>query len=133
MVLVCEIETATGKLALFNAHLESRGSYDLRRRQLSELCTEIGRNSSQAHVMVGGDFNFDISREQAAMLISSTHLKNPFAQGNLPASVQRFRSFREKAIDWMLTDESLSISHAEIVDSVGASDHPPLCLNIKFT
>ena len=119
-------------MVVYNAHLESRGNDELRYSQLSEMLGEAKGNSGKAHLMVAGDLNFNISRGPAASLIAGLQLDSPFARlgGKKTARVRGHA--RCAAIDWILTDQTLCTSAAEIHDSVSASDHYPLSLEIHM-
>jgi endonuclease/exonuclease/phosphatase family metal-dependent hydrolase len=127
MVLISEIAIGQRTLALFNVHLESRGSDELRVAQLSEACEEIAPYSSPRRVILAGDFNFDVSQSRAAALVSHMQLENPFE-----GIGERRTTPNSRAIDCILTGTALSAVHPEIHSSVNASDHYPLSLDISF-
>ncbi len=130
MALICEISIQGRTMVVYNAHLESRGSDELRYSQLSEMLGEMESNSGKAHVIVAGDLNFNISRGPAASLISGTQLNSPFARLAEKKTARVRGHARCAAIDWILTDKTLRTSGPEIHDSVCASDHFPLSLEI---
>ena len=132
MALICEISIQGRAMEVYNAHLESRGNDELRYSQLSEMLREAESNSEKAHVIVAGDLNFDISRGAAASLTACMQLDSPFARlaGTKTARV-RGRG-RCAAIDWILTNKTLCTSDPEIHDSISASDHYPLSLEIHM-
>lgn len=132
MALICEISIQGRTMVFYNAHLESRGSDELRYSQLSEMLGAAESNSGKAHVIVAGDLNFNISRGPAASLISCTQLNSPFArlEGKNTARVRGHA--RCAAIDWILTDKTLCTSGPEIHDAICASDHYPLSLEIHM-
>jgi endonuclease/exonuclease/phosphatase family metal-dependent hydrolase len=130
MALTCEIVIQGRTMVAFNAHLESRGNDELRYSQLSEMLGQAKSNSGMAQVIVAGDLNFDVSRGSAASLIRGTQLDSPFARlgGKKTAQVRKYA--RCAAIDWIMTDQTLCTSGAEIHDLICASDHFPLSLEI---
>ena len=132
MALICEISIQGRTMVVHNAHLESRGKNELRYSQLSEMLGEAESDAGKAHVIVAGDLNFNISRGPAASLIAGMQLDSPFARlaGKETAQV-RGRS-RCAAIDWILTDNTLCTSNPDIHDSISASDHFPLSLEISM-
>ena len=132
MALICEISIQSRTMVVHNAHLESRGKHELRYSQLSEMLGDAESDAGKAHVIVAGDLNFNISRGPAASLIAGMQLDSPFARlaGKETAQV-RGRS-RCAAIDWILTDNTLCTSNPDIHDSISASDHFPLSLEISM-
>lgn len=132
IALVSEITIRGRTLVLYNAHLESRGNDELRSDQLSEMLREAKSNSKMARVIVAGDFNFDISRESASTLIAGMQLDSPFARLGGRNTARNCRCARGAAIDWILTDKTLSATGPEIHGSISASDHYPLTLEIHM-
>jgi len=132
MALLGEIAAGGRTLLLCNVHLESRGSDELRMRQLSEILTGIGQHRAEMPVLVAGDFNFDVSRGPAASLIASTGFDNPFASFAGGGTVLESKYARPAAIDWMLTRGAVSACHPAIHKSIVASDHFPLSLELRI-
>jgi endonuclease/exonuclease/phosphatase family metal-dependent hydrolase len=132
MALVTEITIRHRTLALFNMHLESRGRDELRSEQLSETYEEIAGYSPQSSVILAGDFNFDVRQSKAAVLISDMQLDNPFARIGGRRTTRTGRRSEGLAIDWILTGTALFATDPEIHNSVDASDHYPLSLEISF-
>jgi len=131
MTLICDIRIDGRTLVVYNAHLESRGSNELRSNQLFEILTDIRRNSPEGKVLFTGDFNFDISREPMASLIASNELNSPLIQlGGHPTA--RSRHGKDAAIDWILAGEGLIASKPQIHDAIDASDHYPISCQIGF-
>jgi len=131
MTLISEIRIQGRILAVYNTHLESRGSDALRGNQLFEMLAEIRRNSPEMDVLVAGDFNFDISREPMASLIANTQLDSPLTHLS-GRSTTRSRPGKDAAIDWILTGKGLIVSNPQIHDAINASDHYPISFQIEF-
>jgi len=132
MALICEISIQGRTMVVYNAHLESRGSDELRYSQLAEMLGEVENNSGRSHVIVAGDLNLGLSGGPAAKLIAGMHLENPFQRLGARPTVRKSRYGRDAAIDWILTDKTLCTSGPEIHDSINASDHYPLTLEIRM-
>jgi endonuclease/exonuclease/phosphatase family metal-dependent hydrolase len=129
MALVCEITIQGRTLVLYNVHLESRGNDELRIGQLSEMLTEIRKNPADTPVLLGGDFNFDLSRGPATALIAGMRIENRFGSFGGRRTVPNHA--KAAVIDWILTRGALSASDPEIHESVTASDHFPLSLELR--
>ena len=131
MTLICEIGIQDRTLVVYNAHLESRGSDDLRSNQLFEMLAEIRRYSPEIAVLVAGDLNLDIAREPVASIIAEAQLESPLAHlGGRPTTGSRHR--KGAAIDWILTSKGLIASNPQIHDAIGASDHYPISVQIQL-
>jgi endonuclease/exonuclease/phosphatase family metal-dependent hydrolase len=130
MALICEIALGAGTLLTYNVHLESRGSDELRIRQMSEILADIGQQPANTPVLLAGDFNFDLFREPAVSLIAAAEMNHPFALLHGRRTVLRTRRAKPAAIDWMLTRGALSARRPAIHESTAASDHFPLSLEL---
>ena len=133
MALVSHVGWSEKHLLVYNLHLESRGSDQLRSSQLAEVVTDIHQCGSGLPVIVGGDFNFELSREPAVSIVNGAWLRNPFNHGNRQPTVTRPRLGRARAIDWILVGGPLRYDRPELHDSVVASDHYPLSVAVQIT
>jgi len=132
MALICEITVKGRTLVIYNVHLESRGSDQLRIGQLSEVLADIGQHPDDSPVLMAGDFNFDLSRGPAVSLIDGTGMDNLFASFGGRRTVLKSRNGRPVAIDWILTRGALAECCPSIHDSIGASDHFPLSVDLRL-
>jgi len=132
MALMCEITVQDKTLIVYNAHLESRGSDELRIRQLSEILADIGQRPAKMPVLIAGDFNFDLSRGDAVPLMASAGIHNPFASLDGCKTILKSRNGKPRAIDWVLTRGALAACCPAILDSVSASDHFPLIVELHL-
>lgn len=132
MALICEIAFGGVPLTLYNVHLESRGSDELRMRQLSEILAEIEQYRKEMPVLLAGDFNFDLSRGAAVPLIAGAGIDNPFASFSAGRTTLEHRRWKPATIDWMLTRGAVSAHHPAIHESITGSDHFPLSLELRL-
>ena len=132
MALVSHVTWSEKRLLVYNLHLESRGSDRLRSSQLAEVVTDIHQCGSGLPVVVGGDFNFELSREPAISVVNGAWLRNPFNHGNRLPTITRPRLGRARAVDWILVGGPLRYGRPELHDSVVASDHFPLSIALHI-
>ena len=85
MALVSHVAWSEKQLLVYNLHLESRGSDQLRSSQLAEIVTDIHQYGSGLPVVVGGDFNFELSREPAVSIVNGAWLRNSFQSWQSPS------------------------------------------------
>lgn len=130
MALICELTFGVGTILLYNLHLESRGSDELRIRQLSEVLDDMRLQPPEIPVLLAGDFNCDLAQERALSLIAGAGIDNPFAWPVGGRTVMKVTHGKAAAIDWMLTRGALSASRPAIHESITASDHFPLSLEL---
>jgi endonuclease/exonuclease/phosphatase family metal-dependent hydrolase len=132
MALICEMALGARTLLIYNLHLESRGNDELRVRQFSEILTDFGRRPVEMPVLIAGDFNFDLSRGPAVSLMAGTGIHNPFASPSARRTVANSTHGKPATIDWMLTRGALAARHPAIYESIAASDHFPLSLELSL-
>lgn len=130
MALISEITVGGRTLVLYNVHLESRGGDELRIRQLSEIITDIRTHPPKLPMLLAGDFNFDLSRGPAVPFLAGAGLDNSFTSFAGRRTVPRNRHGKPAAIDWMLTRGALAARLPAIHESISASDHFALSLEI---
>ena len=125
--------TTIGKrtLVVYNLHLESRDRDDLRRSQMAELLKDTLQYGPDVPVIVAGDFNFDLTETRNACLAREAQFDNPFAHLHLRTAESPWPGHCT-TIDWMLVRGPLKPISPEVHDSVSASDHYPLSLNLEL-
>jgi len=132
MALVSHVTWFGKQLVVFNVHLESRGNDNLRCSQLAEIFDDAHQYGSDVPVVVAGDFNFDLSRKMATLIIGGEPFNNHFDNGNVRPTTPRSRLGRARAVDWILSRGPLDHAEVELHQSVCASDHYPLSLVLKL-
>lgn len=132
MALVSHVTWSEKRLLVYNLHLESRGSDRIRSSQLAEIVTDIHQCGSGLPVVVGGDFNFELSRQPAISAVNGARLRSPFYDGNRRPTITRPRLGRARAVDWILVGGPLHYDRPELHDSVVASDHYPLSVAVHI-
>jgi endonuclease/exonuclease/phosphatase family metal-dependent hydrolase len=131
MALVNETSIAGKTIVIYNVHLESRGDDDLRFAQLEEILEDSKRSNPNAAVLLGGDFNMDLSQGAAAGAITSGQFQDAFANRQEPTTPGSFLE-HGRTIDWIFTRGRLRSSEPRVHRSVSASDHYPLSITVTF-
>jgi endonuclease/exonuclease/phosphatase family metal-dependent hydrolase len=65
--------------------------------------------------------------------VNGALLQNPFNHGNRCPTVTQPRLGHARAVDWILIDGSLRYGSRELHDSVVASDHYPLSIELHVS
>ena len=133
VALISHVTWSEKRLLVYNLHLESRGSDRLRASQLAEVIADIHQCGSGLPVVVGGDFNFELSREPAISVVHGARLRNPFNHGDRHPTITRTRLGRARVVDWILVGGPLRYGRPELHDSVVASDHYPLSVALHIS
>lgn len=132
MVLVCETTLNQTTIATYNLHLESRSSEKLRYSQLCEVLHDAQRYGPNAHVVIAGDFNFELTQRRASAAIQNAGFRNPFASKQIGSTMRKGSLGRPRAIDWILIGGSHVSGTPYLHGSVSGSDHYPLSLTLSF-
>lgn len=131
MALISCVDLDGLKLIAYNAHLESKGSDDLRCSQLQDILRDFSNYPSGSQFIVAGDFNVDLHHGTAAAEIGKTGLSNPFARLSGIPTTRPAHFSSSKTIDWILTKGPLLAIEPKLHDSVQGSDHYPLSLTLR--
>jgi endonuclease/exonuclease/phosphatase family metal-dependent hydrolase len=121
---VLEVESGGRPLVLYNVHLESRGSEELRRLQMEELLADLRQHPADTAVVVAGDFNTRVADAPAVKLLR--------AAGFRQAAGGRVTTMRGAALDWIFVRGPVVASEGRIHDHVHASDHYPLTARLRW-
>jgi endonuclease/exonuclease/phosphatase family metal-dependent hydrolase len=124
LALAAEIGPEGRRLIVYDVHLESRGSADLRRRQMQEVVADIAKQPPGAPILVAGDFN---TRERTEPAIHALE-----AAGFRKALGREVTTTRGAALDWVFVRGPVECSEAAILRSIRASDHFPLVFRVRW-
>lgn len=130
MALVTNVEVGERTLVIYNLHLESR-SAELCRAQLTELLHDTCRYDCHTPVLVGGDFNLDVTESSVASAIQEMCFFNPFKHEHPQTARSQFLG-RALAIDSILVRGPVHATSACVHSSVPASDHFPLSVTLQL-
>jgi endonuclease/exonuclease/phosphatase family metal-dependent hydrolase len=133
IALISEVSIGGRRLVTYNLHLESRGDDALRCSQLTETLNDSLRYKSTAPILLAGDLNLNVSRSVAAddairqaqfLSTASTH----------PVRTTPSRSLFDggRPIDWIFARGLIRAAPLRIHNSVSASDHFPLSVELAF-
>lgn len=129
IALVSEVNIGGHKLLTYNIHLESRGSDQLRCSQLEECLADVGRYSPHVPIILAGDFNMNVLRSDALHAIRRAR----FFCVPSEATTTKPRWFKNriaKPIDWILARGPVHAANLRVHNSVSASDHYPISLDL---
>ena len=125
LALVCETTIAGKSVVTYNLHLESKGDDTLRCSQIVETLEDARRYEATMPIVLGGDFNFDVSVGSASTAISQAQFQNALANQHVPTTPHSFLE-PGRSIDWIFVRGPIHASRASVHNSISASDHFPL-------
>jgi endonuclease/exonuclease/phosphatase family metal-dependent hydrolase len=130
IALVAEINVAGSKLVTYNLHLESRSNDELRLSQVDEVLSDAMCQDPQCPVIVAGDFNLDVSKDNAALAFARTEFKDAIAATRTATTPSRRLFEPGKRIDWAFVRGPIRASAGQVHDKVKASDHYPISFTL---
>jgi len=130
LALVSSADVGGKTLVTYNLHLESKGHDGLRRSQLDETLKDSQQYDSKTPIVLAGDFNFDVSRGEAATLLRRAHFQDIFSNQHVRTTPPHSFLEHGKLIDWIFSKGPVRSNQAQVHRSVSASDHYPLSVTL---
>jgi endonuclease/exonuclease/phosphatase family metal-dependent hydrolase len=124
LALVTEVDVGGRPLAVYNAHLESRGSEQLRMMQIEEILADTRRYPVDVPILIAGDFN---TRKAPTPVVTAL-----LEAGFRIAVGQQVTTTRGAALDWIFVRGPLTFEAGAIHGDIKASDHFPLTVVIHL-
>ncbi len=132
IALVTNLNVSGRDLAVYNTHLESRGSDELRISQLNEILDDAVKCAPNSPIVLAGDLNLDISKGPAATLMRREGFRSAFRDSRPPTRPPHGVLGSPRAIDWALIRGSADSGRARVHASVHASDHYPISFTLRL-
>ena len=130
IALVTEIDVMGKSFVVYDLHLESRGSRDLRLAQLAEVLDDAA--TSRIAAILGGDLNFDVSQGPGAVLLQRAGFRSVFGLSRVYTRPAHNFLSNPRSIDWAFVSGPLEASHAKVHSTVNASDHYPISFTLRL-
>ena len=125
LALVAEVDVAGRRIVVYNAHLESHGSEQLRKLQIEEILADSHRYLVDSPILIAGDFN---TRRTSTPAIAALQRGPGFHM----AVGQQVTTTRGSAFDWIFVRGTLTFEKGAIHRDSKASDHFPLTVVVQF-
>ncbi len=105
IALVAEAAIYGHQVVTYNLHLESRGSDELRVRQLTEVLADSRKYADQRRI-VAGDFNLNASTGDAATILREATFHDAVGLPRRPTSAPGGLPHHGRPIDWIFSSEA---------------------------
>jgi endonuclease/exonuclease/phosphatase (EEP) superfamily protein YafD len=116
----------------YNPHIESRGDNGLRCAQLRATLDDAGRYDATVPIVLGGDFNLDVSEGAGATALSQLRFQDAFVNHHVSTTSESLLK-KGRLIHWIFTRGPDQTSEPKGDRSVKASDHYPLSITVEFS
>ena len=132
IALVTDLNMAGNKLGIYNLHLESRGNDRLRLAQLQEVFSDAARQDPQRPLIVAGDFNLDVSKNNAISEFAKTGFQDAIAAPRTPTTPSHRLLEPGHQIDWAFVRGPVRAGSGRVHNQVKVSDHYPISFTLTF-
>lgn len=126
IALIAELRSATGRVVVYNVHLESRGWGSERREQLEEALADARRYGPDTPVIMAGDFNVAFYSGQFVARLEREGFESCFGDRKIRTHILA------GALDWIFVRGPFSCESPEVIRGSGASDHDPLTATLRL-
>jgi endonuclease/exonuclease/phosphatase family metal-dependent hydrolase len=130
IALVAEVNVAGSRVVVYNLHLESKGSDELRFSQVEEVLSDAARQDPGCQVVIAGDFNLDASKDHAASAFATAGFQDAVAAPRTPTTPSRGLLEPGRRIDWAFVRGPIRAASGRVHNQVKASDHYPISFTL---
>jgi len=124
IALVSELDNGGKPLVIYNLHLESKGTEQLRLDQLNEVIEDAQRYPVQIAVIIAGDLNSFMFHSRLIPRLREAGFRSAFGDRHV-------RTQLAGALDWVFVRGSIEFEDSQVLH-VHGSDHYPIAVNIRF-
>jgi len=125
VALVAELDNGGKPLVVYNLHLESKGTGQLRLEQLDEVLDDAERYPQQTPIIIAGDFNSFSSHSSLIPRLRQAGFRSVFGD-------QRVRTHViVGALDWIFVRGSIECERGQVL-RVPGSDHFPITVDVRL-
>ena len=126
IALVNELDNGGKLLAVYNLHLESRGSEQGRLVQLEEVLADAERYGQSAAVIIAGDLNTKSRRSPLIARLREAGYSSCFGERRIRTHIWI------GALDWIFVRGTVECAESQVHRGIHASDHFPITAELRF-
>ncbi len=125
VALVAELDNGGKPLVVYNLHLESKGTGQLRLQQLEEVLDDAQRYSPETPIIIAGDFNSFTSHSSLIPRLRQAGFRSAFGGERVRTHVMA------GALDWVFVRGSIECERGRVL-RVRGSDHFPITVDVRL-
>jgi endonuclease/exonuclease/phosphatase family metal-dependent hydrolase len=125
VALVAELDNGGKPLVVYDLHLESKGTEQLRLLQLKEVLDDARRYPPETPVIVAGDFNTLSFHSRLIPELQRAGFRSAFGDRRVRTHVI------VGALDWVFVRGSIEYEHQQVLHVPG-SDHFPISVDVRL-
>jgi endonuclease/exonuclease/phosphatase family metal-dependent hydrolase len=125
VALVAELDNGGKPLVVYNLHLESKGTGQLRLEQLEEVLDDAQRYPAQTPIIIAGDFNSFTSHSSLIPRLRQAGYRSAFGDQRVRTHVM------VGSLDWVFVRGDIECEHGQVL-RVPGSDHFPITVDVRL-
>ncbi len=125
VALVAELDNGGKLLVVYDLHLESKGTEQLRLQQLEEVLEDAKRYPSDTPVIIAGDLNTLSFHSRLIPRLRQAGFRNALGDRRIRTHVI------VGALDWFFVRGSIEYEHQQVL-RVPGSDHFPISVDVRL-
>jgi endonuclease/exonuclease/phosphatase family metal-dependent hydrolase len=125
VALVAELDNGGKPLVVYNLHLESKGTEQLRLEQLEEVLEDAQRYPAQTPIVIAGDFNTFVPHSRLIPRLQEAGFRSALGDRRVRTHVLA------GALDWVFVRGSIECEDGQVL-RVPGSDHFPITVDVRL-
>lgn len=125
VALVAELDNGGKPLVVYDLHLESKGTEQLRLEQLEEVLEDAQHYPKETPIIIAGDFNTFMFHSRLIPRLSEAGFRNVFGDRRPKTHVLLGE------LDWIFVRGSIETEREEVL-KVHGSDHFPIAVDVRL-
>jgi endonuclease/exonuclease/phosphatase family metal-dependent hydrolase len=125
VALVAQLDNGGKPLVVYNLHLESKGTEQLRLEQLQEVLDDAQRYPRETPVIIAGDLNTFVFHSRLVPRLRQAGFRSAFGDRRIRTHVLLGE------LDWVFVRGSIECEHGQVL-RVHGSDHFPISLEVRL-
>jgi endonuclease/exonuclease/phosphatase family metal-dependent hydrolase len=130
IALAAEINIAGISIVIYNLHLESRASDNLRLAQLDEVLHNASAYGSVTPLILAGDLNLNAAKRGPAEKLSAAGFCSAVPSATLATTPARHVLEAGRHIDWAFVRGPMRADKGRVHSGIKASDHYPISFDL---
>jgi endonuclease/exonuclease/phosphatase family metal-dependent hydrolase len=126
VALITELDIGGKPLVVYDLHLESKGSEELRSLQLEEVLADAQRYPADTSIMIAGDLNTFMFHSRLIPHLRQAGYRSAFGDRHVRTHALA------GALDWIFVRGPIELGDAEVVRGVPGSDHFPIAVDVRL-
>lgn len=125
VALVAELDNGGKPLVVYDLHLESKGTEQLRLEQLEEVIDDAKRYPPETPVIIAGDFNTFVFHSRLIPRLREAGFRSAFGDRHPKTHVLLGE------LDWIFVRGAIEFENEQVLHVPG-SDHFPISVNVRL-